>query len=68
MFLLRLSLGFLLFILGLGYLFQPKTILRFNAYMRDLLFNDSRVVLGNKRIGALLILISFLLLALSIRQ
>jgi hypothetical protein len=65
-FLLKLSLGFLLFALGLGYLFQPKTILRLNALLRDLLLNDARVLLSHKRIGAILILISFLLLALTI--
>lgn len=66
MFLLRLSMGFLLFALGLGYLFQPKTILRFNALMRDLFFNDSRVLLNNRKIGILIILIALLFLALSL--
>ena len=66
MFLLRLSVGFLLFVLGLGYLFQPKAIIRFNALMRDLFFNDSRVLLENKKIGTLLILIGFLLLAITL--
>lgn len=66
MFLLRLSVGFLLIALGLGYLFQPKTILRFNAFMRDTFFKDSNVLLNNKKIGTLLILAAFLILALSL--
>jgi uncharacterized protein YjeT (DUF2065 family) len=63
-FLLRLSLGFLLIVLGLGYLFDPKAILRLNATMRDIFFKDSYVLLDGKRIGSLLLLIGFILLAL----
>ena len=33
--LLQLILGFILFVLGLGYLFQPQLIMRFNAFVRD---------------------------------
>ena len=56
--------GFLLVMLGLGYLFDPKAILRLNAFMRDNFFKDSYVLLNGKRIGSLLLLIGFLLLAL----
>ena len=63
-FLLRLLLGFLLVVIGAGYLLDPKAILRFNAFMRDRLFKDSYVLLDGKRIGYLLIIIGFILLAL----
>jgi uncharacterized membrane protein len=64
MFLLRMFLGFLLVILGLGYLFDPKAILRLNAVMRDVFFRDSHVLLKGKKIGILLLFLGFVLLAL----
>ena len=64
-FLLRLSLGFLLVVLGLGYLLDPKAILRLNSFARDLFFKDSHVLLNGKKIGSALIFIGFILLALS---
>ena len=63
-FLLRMLLGFLLVVVGVGYLLDPKAILRFNAYMRETLFKDSHVLLNGKRIGVLLIIIGFMLLVL----
>lgn len=65
--LMRLTVGFALFLLGLGYLFQPQMILRFNAFMREHFFRDSHVLLANRRIGVLLLLVSFLLLVVGLR-
>ena len=57
-------LGFLLVVVGVGYISDPKAILRLNAFMRDNLFRDSHVLLNGKRIGILLVVIGFFLLAL----
>ena len=59
--------GVLLFVLGMGYLFQPRMILRFNAICRDTFFRDSVVLLNNRRVGILLLLVSFILIALTRR-
>jgi len=67
MFLLRLSLGFLLLILGMGYLFDPKAIMRLNAFVRDNLFKDSHVLLNGKRIGYILLFLGFILLIFSFK-
>jgi hypothetical protein len=67
MFLLRVSLGFLLMLLGMSYLFQPNTILRLNAFMRERLFSDAFVLLNGKRIGATLVAIGLLLLVVTLR-
>ena len=56
--------GFLLLVLGLGYLSDPKAILRFNATMRDYFFKDAHVLLHGRRIGVLLLVVGFLLLLL----
>ena len=64
MFLLRVSLGFLLVVIGAGYLCDPKAILRFNAVMRDIFFRDSQVLLKGKRIGSALVVLGFILLGL----
>jgi hypothetical protein len=66
-FLLRVSVGFLLVGLGLAYLFQPETILRLNAFMRERVFRDSHVLLGNRRIGAIMLVVGFLLLAVTLQ-
>ncbi len=63
MFLLRYSLGFLLVILGIGYLLNPQEIVRLNAFMRDTFFKDSHVLLKGKKIGGWLLLLGFILLA-----
>ncbi|OGR90721.1 MAG: hypothetical protein A2992_08540 [Elusimicrobia bacterium RIFCSPLOWO2_01_FULL_59_12] len=66
--LLLLIVGFLLFLLGLGYLFRPQLVLRFNAFMRDAFFKDSVVLLSNRRVGILLLLLSFILLVFTGRN
>ena len=65
MFLLRISLGFLFVVIGLGYLLDPKAIMRLNALMRETLFKDSHVLLNGKKIGSYLIIIGAILLALA---
>jgi uncharacterized protein YjeT (DUF2065 family) len=67
MFLLRMSLGFLFIVIGLGYLFDPKAILRLNKVMRDYFFRDSHALLNGKRIGSWLLVLGFILLALGYR-
>jgi hypothetical protein len=66
-FLLKVSVGFLLVGLGLAYLFQPATILRMNAFMRERVFRDSHVLLSNKRIGATMLAVGFLLLVVTLQ-
>jgi len=64
--LLQLIVGFILFGLGLGYLFLPQLILKFNALIRDTFFKDSVVLLSNRRVGIVLLLLSFILIALAV--
>ena len=65
--LLLFIIGFLLFVLGLGYLFQPQLILRLNAFIRDTFLKDSIVLLSHRRIGIILLLLSFILLAMTLK-
>lgn len=65
--LLLLIIGFILFVLGLGYLFHPQLVLRFNAFVRDTFFKDSVVLLSNRRVGMILLLISFIILAITLQ-
>ena len=64
---LLLIIGFIMFVLGLGYLFHPQLILRFNALMRDSFFKDSVVLLSHRRVGIILLLLSFILLAFTLK-
>jgi len=66
MFLTRLLLGFVLILLGLGYLYQPKSILRFNAFMRETLFKDTHVLLNPKRVGLWLLVPGLILCILTL--
>ena len=68
MVLLPLLIGSFLFVLGLGYLFKPQLVLRFNAFMRDRLLRDSYVLLENRKTGAILLLLSFIFLAMTLRS
>jgi hypothetical protein len=68
MFLLILSSGFLLLALGMGYLFDPKAIMRLNSMVRDNLVKDSHVLLNGKRIGSVLIFLGFILLIFSLKM
>jgi hypothetical protein len=65
--LVKLLIGFLLFLLGLGYLFQPQLILRLHAFIRENFLKDSVVLLSHRRIGILLLLLSFILLAITLK-
>jgi hypothetical protein len=65
--LLLLIVGFVLFALGLGYLFQPELVLKFNMFMRETFFKDSVVLLNNKRLGILLLLLSFIVIVITLQ-
>ncbi len=65
---LGLAAGFCLFILGLSYLFRPGLVLRFNAFMRNFFFHDSFVLLDRRRIGFVLLVVSFFMMLLALRS
>ena len=67
MFLIRFFVGVLLVLLGMAYLFEPKSVLRINAFMREKVFQDSHVLLSSRRIGASLLAVGVLLLLVSVR-
>lgn len=55
---LKLALGVIFFVMGIGYLYNARFILNVNALFRDLLFNDRFVLLRKRRAGVLLLLLS----------
>ena len=59
---LKLFVGLLCGLLGLGYLYRPDLIERMNAVLRDYMLNDSYIALERKKWGAFFLLISFLFL------
>ena len=52
--------GFVLGLLGLGYLYRPDLIERMNAVLRDYVLNDAYIALERKKWGMFFMLISFL--------
>lgn len=60
--------GMLLVVLGLGYLFHPESIIKFNAFMRENIFKDTHVLLSSKRIGSVLLVVGFILLILTFQM
>ena len=64
--LLLFGIGLITFVFGLLYMYFPQMVLRFNAYVRAHFFKDSSVLLGHRRIGSTLLLVSFLFMALTL--
>jgi hypothetical protein len=56
--------GLVLLCVGLAYLGWPQGVLRMNEFFRTTLFKDAHVLLNSRKIGSILILTSFLLMAL----
>jgi len=59
---LKISIGLLLFLMGLGYLYQPRLMERMNAVIREYLLNDSYIALERRKWGICFLLLSFLFL------
>ena len=60
--LLKLAVGLLSGLLGLGYLYRPDLIERMNAVLRDYMLNDAYIALERKKWGMFLLLVSFFFL------
>lgn len=60
--LLKIAIGTLCGLLGLGYLYRPDLIERMNALLRDYLLNDSYIALERRKWGIFFLLTSFLFL------
>ena len=58
---LKLFFGLMLLLLGLGYIYKPEIVQRFNRLLKETLLNDSYAALHHKKWGVLLVLIGFLL-------
>ena len=60
--LISLFFGILLLLLGIGYLYRPSLIYRFNLLVREYLFNDRLLLAGRRKIGVFLMLAGALVL------
>jgi hypothetical protein len=60
--LVKVLIGMLSFLLGLGYIYRPDLIERMNAFLRETLLNDSHITLERRKWGAFFLLIAFLFL------
>jgi hypothetical protein len=58
--LIKLVIGLLSLLLGLGYLYRPDLIDRMNAFLRDVLLNDSHIALERRKWGVFFLLVGFL--------
>ncbi len=58
--LLKIVVGLISFVLGLGYLYRPDLIERMNGLLRDYLLNDAYIALERKKWGMFFLLIAFL--------
>lgn len=59
---LKLVIGILCGLLGLGYLYRPDLIERMNSVLRDYVLNDSYIALERKKWGMFFLLVSVLFL------
>lgn len=59
---LKIVIGLLSGLLGLGYLYRPDLIERMSAVLRDYFLNDAYIALERKKWGMFFLLVSFLFL------
>lgn len=60
--LIKLALGGLCAMLGIGYLYRPDLIERMNGLLREYLLNDAYIALERKKYGTFFMLLAFLFL------
>jgi len=60
--LIKLAIGSLCFLLGLGYLYRPDLIERMNAFLRETVLNDAHIALERRKWGFFFLLIAFVFL------
>ena len=56
--------GCLFFLVGLGYLYQPRLMERVNAFIRQYFLNDSYISLHRQKWGTFFLLLALLLVYL----
>lgn len=59
---LKILVGLVSLLIGLGYLYRPDLIERMNAVLRDYLLNDAYIALERRKWGMFFLLVSFLFL------
>jgi hypothetical protein len=59
---LKIVIGLLSGLLGMGYLYRPDLIERMNAVLRDYVLNDAYIALERRKWGMFFLLVSFLFL------
>ena len=59
---IRILLSLLFLILGLGYLYRPHLIVKFNLWMKQTIFNDELLINHRRKVGLILVFVSLLLL------
>ncbi len=57
---LKVGVGMVFFLLGMGYLNRPDLIERMNAFLRETLLNDSYLALERRKWGVFFLLLSLL--------
>ena len=56
--------GCVFFLVGLGYLYQPRLMERVNAFIREYFLNDSYIALHRQKWGTFFLLLALLLIYL----
>ncbi|HOW89063.1 MAG TPA: hypothetical protein PL037_02185 [Elusimicrobiales bacterium] len=59
---IKLLFGLVIFLLGLGYIYRPDIVERWNRVLKETLLNDSYVALHRKSWGILLLLLGAILI------
>ena len=65
---LKIIIGLVFFVFGLGYLYRPDIIHRMNALIREYFLNDSLIALERRKWGMFFLLLSFLFLYMAYYQ
>jgi uncharacterized protein YjeT (DUF2065 family) len=63
---LKMGIGLIFLLLGMGYLYRPDLIARMNALLREYILNDAYIALERKKWGVFFLLIGFLFVYMGI--
>ena len=64
--LFKMLAGLVLLLFGMGYLYRPDRIIKFNAWMREHLFNDHILINHRRKIGVILIALGLMVMFVGI--
>ena len=65
---IKILIGFILLLTGLGYMYRPNIIIKVNFWIRENVFNDKMLIIHRRKIGVVLIVVGIIVLYMGITR